>query len=82
MAIKVKAEKKEKHIGVLVTPTMLGQLRDFAGEQGCNTSEAIRYIVSLFFDESLLKKQDNSQKLKGLVHRNLARKQVPSPEEA
>jgi hypothetical protein len=80
MTIKVKAEKKEKHIGVLVTPTMLGQLRDFADEQGCNTSEAVRYIVSLFFADRLLKKQANSQKVKGLEHRKIAKKQVETVE--
>lgn len=82
MGISLKPEKKTTHVGFNATPEMNAQLVAFAQAHGANKSEALRYIVSLFLDDSLLKKQANSQKIQGKSSKKIVRKQVHMSEEA
>jgi hypothetical protein len=82
MAVSLKSENKSVHLGFNVTPTMERELITFAEKHGINKSEAARYIIALFLDDSLLKKQANSQKIQGSVSKKIVRKQVRVSEEA
>lgn len=82
MGISLKPETKSVHVGFNVTPTMERELIAFAEKHGGNKSEAARYIIALFFESSLQKKQANSQKIKGSVPKKIVRKQVLVSEEA
>ncbi len=82
MGISLKPETKSVHVGFNVTPTMERELVEFAEKHGVNKSEAARYIIALFFDPSLLKKQANSQKIQGKSPKKIVRKQVRMSEEA
>lgn len=81
MGINLKPETKSVHLGFNVTPTMERELIAFADKHAINKSEAARYIIALFLDDSLLKKQGNSQKIQGTVSKKIVRKQVRVSEE-
>lgn len=75
MAVSLKPENKSVHLGFNITPTLERELIAFAEGNDLNKSEAARYIIALFFESRLLKKQANSQKIQGSVSKKIVRKQ-------